>query len=623
VFRSASIAVTAALLLALGCASASADDSKLHVDIASVDDSALPSVSAVVNVLDANDRPVSGLDASAIQATIDGKPANVEQLQSVVDSQVALSVVLAVDVSGSMAGQPLASAQQAASDFVHGLSAQDSVSILTFGDSVTTALEPTTDKDAVAAALAQLSAGGNTALYAAASQAIAKVSDSPSTRRVVILLSDGVDYGGKSGVSRDDSLAQAKAMGVPVYTIGLGSEIDRNYLSELATATAARFLETPSPAGLSQLYDDIAGLLRGQYVVKLMSPQTDAGVPHVLELTVSAGGLTAVASKNLPAAAAPAVPQLSLKGLVSGENVNSLTTVTAVATGVTPAEVRFLLDGKPLADTTAPPFTASIDPGLLKSGNHSLHVEARDASGKSTTLDVSFAVGAAGGTSLLRPQLAGSLVVAALCLAGFFWFRRRRPEVQRKVVQVRLRPWSNGGAAGEGPSSVDEPVSLIEPEPVPEEEVLAKLIMVGGPNAGKEFPVGSAPLSVGNAEWCDIVLSDDAGLIGAEEARAWVHGDKLMFHRLTRLTVLAIDGDIGGWLVLEHGDEVTIGPHRLRLEVLAGRASEQAKVNEAVVDAVERMNSHVVEGWLRPVDDFSPMQPADEDFDSPAAASSA
>ena len=640
-FRTASITIAAFLLLALGCGSASADDSTLHVDIASVDSSAFPNLSAVVNVLDANGRPVSGLDASAIQATVDGKPAAVEQVQPVVDSQVALSVVLAVDVSGSMSGQPLSSAQEAATDFVRGLSPQDSVSILTFGDSVNDVLEPTTDKDAVAGALAKLGAGGNTALYEATSQAIASASGSPSARRVVILLSDGVDYGGKSNISRDDSLAQAKAAGVPVYTIGLGSEIDRNYLSDLATVTGARFLETPSPAGLSQLYADIAGILRGQYVVKLTSPETAAAVPHVLNLTVNAAGLTAVASKDLPAVAAPAAPQLSLKGLVSGESVNSLTTVTAEATGAVPTEVRFLLDGKPLADATAPPFTASIDPGALKNGNHSLHVEARDASGKSVTVDMSFAVGAAGGSSLLGPQSWGAVVAAALCLVGLLWFRRRRPNMQRKVVQVRLRPWSNGGGAGETPSSVDEPVSLIQPDPVPERETLAKLTMVGGPSAGREFPVSSTPLSMGSAEWCDIVLVDEDGLIGAEEARAWIHGDKMMFHKLTRLTVLASEGDIGGWLVLEHGDEVSVGPYRLRFEVVAGRASEQAKVNEAVVDAVERLSSHPVEGWLRPIDDFpsgqpaeddlSPPQPvedgfdcdqpAEDDFDSPAAAS--
>ncbi len=621
-FRSASITTAVISLLALACAGAHADDSKLHVDIASVDSSAFPSVSAVVNVLDANGRPIPGLDASAIQASVDGKPATIEEVQPVVDSQVALSVILAVNVSGSMGGQPLSSAQKAATDFVHGLSPQDSVSILTFSDSVNTVLEPTADKDAVAAALAGLNAGGNTALYEATSRAIAEASASPSTRRAIVLLGDGVDYGGRSNVSRDESLAQARAAAVPVYTIGLGSEIDRNYLDELATATGARFLETPSPEGLSQLYGDIAGLLRGQYVVKLASPQAAAGTTHTLELTISAGGVTAVASKDLPAVAA-ATPRLTLKGLASGERVNSLTTITAETGEAVPLEVRFLLDGKPLADATAPPFAATIDPAVLKNGNHSLHVETRDASGSSYTLDMTFAVGAVGGSSM-SPQVIGALAAVALCVAGLIWLRRRRPNVRRKIVQVRLRPWSNGGPAETESSLVDEePVLLLQPEAEPVEQPLAKLVIVSGPNSGKEFPVGSTPLSVGSAEWCDIILADDGGSIGPEEARAWIHGDKMMFHKLTRLTVLATDGAIGGWLVLEHGDEVSVGPHRLRFEVLAGRTLEQAKANKAVTDAVERLNSRPGEGWFWPVDEPPGAPPPEDDLDTPAAASSA
>ncbi len=619
--RIASIVAAACLLCVLNSTSGEADASQIHLDIASVDTSAFPSVSAVINVLDANGQPVSGLDASVIQATVDGKPADVTQVQPVADSQVALSVILAVDVSGSMAGDPLASARQAASDFVRGLAPQDSVSVLTFGDSVNTVLEPTADKDAVTASLAQLTAGGNTALYAATRQAIAKAADSPSARRVVILLSDGVDYGGKSNVSRDDVLAQAKAISVPVYTIGLGSDVDTNYLNDLATATNARFLETPSPAGLSQLYNDIAGLLRGQYVVSLSSAGGDPTAQHLLELVVTVGGATASASKALPPAPSAPAP-LSLKGLTSGEKLGSSTTVTAEGNGVTPAQVRFVVDGKTLAVATAPPFTASIDPSSLAKGNHTLHVEAVDASGKSVTLDMSFTADWTGGHSLLGPRLVGLAGAVVLCLGIVLWFRRRRPKVQREVVQVRLRPWSNGGPDDEPLSSMDEPVSLMEPEPVPEEEVLAKLIMVRGPSAGEEFPVGDSPLSLGSAPWCDIILSDDDGMIGQEEARAWIHGDKMMFHRLTRLTVLATEGDIGGWLVLEHGDEVSIGPYRLRFEMLGSHAHEQAKVDEAVVDAVERLSSHPAEGWLRPIDDDPlPLEPMEDDYDSPAASS--
>jgi len=42
-----------------------------------------------------------------------------------------------------------------------------------------------------------------------------------------------------------------------------------------------------------------------------------------------------------------------------------------------------------------------------------------------------------------------------------------------------------------------------------------------------------------------------------------------MYHKLTRLTTFASDGPVGGWFVLQHGDEVRVGPYRLVFELLA------------------------------------------------------
>jgi predicted component of type VI protein secretion system len=110
--------------------------------------------------------------------------------------------------------------------------------------------------------------------------------------------------------------------------------------------------------------------------------------------------------------------------------------------------------------------------------------------------------------------------------------------------------------------------------------------LASGPNAGQEFIVGTKPISIGSASWCAIVLPDDDGHIGAEEARAWVHKGKLMFHKLTRLSMLAAEGVTGGWFVLQDGDEVTIGPYKLVFQLLPQRSAEEEAVSEAVSQAV-------------------------------------
>lgn len=629
-FGRASITIVAVWLavLASGLTAVADGSNDLTIDIASVDDSQFPSLSAVVNVLDAKARPVAGLDTASFRATIDGEPATVEGLQTAVDSQVSLAVVLAVDVSGSMSGEPLAAAQTAATEFVRGLSPQDTAAVLTFGDSVNVVQDSSPDQAAVIGALEGLQAVGDTALFDATSRATAKALESPSPRKVIILLSDGVDYGGKSIVTRDESIAQARAAGVPIYTIGLGEDVDKAYLNELAQATDARFLETPTPQGLSQLYADIAGVLRGQYIVSLQSSGVDRSAPHTLELSVTVGAVTAVAAKSL----APAVdqpPQVSVKGLLSHQEVKSATTITAEVSGSAPVEVQFLVDGKPVSRATAAPYQASLDPAALEGGNHSLRIEARDAAGRIGSLDVSFVVPAGGtggatGTPLLAALLA--LVVAA---SGLYVLLRRRPRMKRQVVQVRLRPWSNGGAAIAGLSLADDE-PLPTPSPEPAEEPVAKLVMVGGPNAGQEFPVGMKPVSIGAADWCGIALSDKDGRIGPEEARAWVHQDKLIFHKLTRLSILASEGATGGWLILEHGDEIAVGPHRMRFETVAQTTSAEAMINKAVNEAVQHLATDSADGGLGPPPAGSRLWPVDvppadscgeEDSSPPAAAS--
>jgi Mg-chelatase subunit ChlD len=509
------------------------------IEIASVDQAAPPNLSAVINVLDATGRPISSLDRANFDATIDGQPATVEGLQSVVDSRASLSVILVVDSSGSMAGEPLAAAQTAATEFINELSPQDSVTVFAFSDEVTVAQEPATDKTSAIGALQGLAAAGNTALFEATSRAVIKTAELPSARRAIVLLSDGVDYGGRSSVTRDDSIAQARFVGVPVYTIGLGSEIDRNYLTELAQATGARFLEAPSPAGLSQLYGDIGAVLRGQYIISLQSPSLDPASPHTLELSVSLDGVTATASKGIAATAPIAQPP------------------------ATPSQV----------DNAATEATAT-----------------------------------SGGRSKML-LFAGLLIVVVG--GGSFVFRRRRPRVKRHVVEVRLKPWSGNGAVA-GSMSLQDDAPLLQPDPTPVEEPGGMLVVVNGPDAGKEYLVGTSPLSIGSATWCDLKVADEDGEVGPEEARAWVHQDKLIFHRLTRLSLLATDGSTGGWLILEDGDEVSVGHLRLHFVSLAPARTEETSINEAVNDAVQQLATRATNPGITSVPSPSRLWPVDD-----------
>jgi hypothetical protein len=153
---------------------------------------------------------------------------------------------------------------------------------------------------------------------------------------------------------------------------------------------------------------------------------------------------------------------------------------------------------------------------------------------------------------------------------------------------LRLRPWFNSvnNSPAISPEDWAEPVVPEMSSPTVG-EICGKLRIVSGPGAGQEFGVGSRPITIGSGGWCTIVLPDDEGRVGAEEARAWMHQtNRLIFHKLTRLSVLASEGSPGGWLVLQDGDEISVGPCRLAFQLVTVQSeaeeSESSAINEAL-----------------------------------------
>jgi VWFA-related protein len=547
----------------------------LAVDITSLDASKPGDVVAVVSVADASGRPVVGLTKDNFVARIGGlptaeagSPAPISQVTAAVNSDIGVAVVLAVDVSGSMEGEPLVQAQAAARTFVEGLAPTDSVALVTFSDSVTPVLSFTTDRGAVFAGLGSLQAAGNTALYQATSVSAFVAASAQTQRKAVILLSDGVDFGDRSDVSREASLAQAAAIGAPFFTIGLGSDIDRAYLQALAEGTGGRFLETPTAQGLSDLYRAIGDFLRSQYVVTVSPGSLDRGQPLTLEIEVTVGGASGVASKTMPALETPPTaepPVVTLQGLASGAEINAPVNLSIQVTGKLPLKtLRVEVDSSLLAELTSPPYEVSLDPAAYAAGRHVLRVEATDTAGGMGDTELAFMAAmssSAGPSSGLLTVGVLLVLLAAAGLVGLLAIVRRRPRAP--VLATRVRPWSSRRNGDSEPW--ESPPSEL---PTLSDEPLGRLIVASGPRQGETLDVGARPRLLGSSPHSDLVLAAEDGSIGPEEARVWVSEGRLLYHKLPRLTTFASDGPVAGWFVLEHGDEIQVGPCRLLFELL-------------------------------------------------------
>ncbi len=236
-----------------------------RMEITGLNATGLPDVSVNVNVFDDLGQPVAGLTAADFEVLGDlADRASVVDVTSFSDVQVPISIVLAIDVSSSMAGTPIERAKAAANLFIEGIGPSDEVAIVTFSSGANVVQDFTTDHDALTQAVNAIGFGGETFLYDGAVEAISKVAGSDNPRRAVILLSDGAQYdtGRFSHYTEEDALNAAVVNGVPVYTIGLGFGTDRQFLQTLSAHSNALFRESPSPDELAGIYKELADLLR-------------------------------------------------------------------------------------------------------------------------------------------------------------------------------------------------------------------------------------------------------------------------------------------------------------------------------------------------------------------------
>lgn len=149
------------------------------------------------------------------------------------------NLALVIDRSGSMSGDRIVKARQAAMLAVESLTAEDIVAVVAF-DSTVEVVTPATkvaDKAAIIRAIEQIQPRGSTALFAGVAkgaQEVRKFLDKSRVNRV-ILLSDGQ---ANVGPSTPGDLGQLGATlsreGISVTTIGLGLGYNEDLMTQLA-----------------------------------------------------------------------------------------------------------------------------------------------------------------------------------------------------------------------------------------------------------------------------------------------------------------------------------------------------------------------------------------------------
>ncbi len=195
-----------------------------------------------------------------------------------------LNLALVLDRSGSMAGEKLAQAKEAAKLAIRRLRSSDIVSVVMFDDQVDViwpAAKVGSGRD-ILSAIDRIEAGGSTAIHAGVSKGLDEVTRSRNAGQVarVILLSDGLANVGPSSSEELRQLGQqAGRQGVPVTTFGLGLGYNEDLMAALAGASDGNHAFIESERDLTGFFDkemgDLASVVARDIVIEIkLAPGT-------------------------------------------------------------------------------------------------------------------------------------------------------------------------------------------------------------------------------------------------------------------------------------------------------------------------------------------------------------
>jgi VWFA-related protein len=277
----------------------------------SIDDFRLdefPRAQALVTVRNENGVPITGLGPEKFEIVEDGR-SSFPPAEAVphTNPDAVVSVMMVIDISGSMRGKPIEEAMRAANALLDQLSAEDRVAIIAFADDVN--VDPaqlaegkelgfTTDKNAVRNVVNFLNTkvGKDTPLYDAIYKGVKMVSTEPAGKRALVVMTDGKDERDNAqGVtikdagslsSPDDPINEANRFNIPIFSIGLGSNIDAKYLGRLAERTGGVYQQAPQPEELTPLFENALDQLKQQYTLTYDTTLPQDGNYHSLLVRV-------------------------------------------------------------------------------------------------------------------------------------------------------------------------------------------------------------------------------------------------------------------------------------------------------------------------------------------------
>ncbi len=212
-----------------------------------------------------------------------------QQVDLVAFERLPLNVVLAFDMSDSVAGERLEHLRAAGGALLDQLTDADEAALVTFSHAVAVRSPLTRDRARVRGALDAATGTGRTALVDAVHTSIV-VAESGVGRALLVVFSDGFDTA--SWLPADSVLDTARRSDVVAYCVSTRERLDSQFAEALASATGGARLEVASTRDLGTAFVRILEEFRQRYLVSYTPRGVSKEGWHRLEVRVKGRRLT-------------------------------------------------------------------------------------------------------------------------------------------------------------------------------------------------------------------------------------------------------------------------------------------------------------------------------------------
>jgi Ca-activated chloride channel family protein len=245
-------------------------------------------VTAVVR--DSGGRLVRDLTRDDFQVLEDGVATSIVDFRSTADAPI--SIALLLDTSSSMRDANEKQAGAVIAALLGAMSGSDEAALFTFDKTLRQETPFTRDDEVIQKALSKTVMWGQTSLYDAIADTAKRLSEQPSQRRAVVVMTDGQDT--SSARSPADVSGLASSVDVPIYVVAVAPKRrwfggGNSQLTNLVRLTGGEQVQASNQEQLMAAVETLLGEMRQQYFLAI-DASTKPGW-HKLEVKTKKRGL--------------------------------------------------------------------------------------------------------------------------------------------------------------------------------------------------------------------------------------------------------------------------------------------------------------------------------------------